>query len=57
MFLLLRSLTYIGWAAQRPEGTDKVGQYAEEALQLAAAQKTFTASANESASFMVIAGS
>jgi Ser/Thr protein kinase RdoA (MazF antagonist) len=37
LFLLLRSLTYIGWAAQRPEAAHKVGRYADEALKLAAA--------------------
>ena len=44
VFLLLRSLTYIGWAAQRPEVAHKVARYADEALELAAAQKTVVVS-------------
>lgn len=35
LFTMLRSLTYIGWAATRPEAASKVARYAEDALTLA----------------------
>jgi Ser/Thr protein kinase RdoA (MazF antagonist) len=37
LFTVLRSLTYIGWAAARPEMAAKVERYADEALTLATA--------------------
>ncbi|MDQ0458428.1 phosphotransferase enzyme family protein [Rhizobium paknamense] len=35
LFIVLRSLTYIGWAAARPEMAHKAQKYAEDALELA----------------------
>jgi len=35
LFTMLRSLTYIGWAATRPEAASKVQRYADDALALA----------------------
>jgi Ser/Thr protein kinase RdoA (MazF antagonist) len=35
LFVVMRSLTYIGWAAARPEMAHKTQKYADDALELA----------------------